>query len=195
MHSISSILTDNTLSPKVKSSTFFNVLSVVVWRVSLFSLLGKSLAGIYFAAFSLASFPGTLFNNILAHIVILNKTIQNQFSKIYFLFSIIFSIIIILLITLINIFFTNFSNFNLILTTLVSLLGTVIMLRALYYRHSILFLNRIYQKKVFLADILYSLSISPIILILYFISGENLVIYSYFISSIFAYFFYKRIKL
>jgi glycosyltransferase involved in cell wall biosynthesis len=177
------------------ASTFFNVLSVVVWRVSLFSLLGKSLAGIYFAAFSLASFPGTLFNNILAHIVILNKTIQNQFSKIYFLFSIIFSIIIILLITLINIFFTNFSNFNLILTTLVSLLGTVIMLRALYYRHSILFLNRIYQKKVFLADILYSLSISPIILILYFISGENLVIYSYFISSIFAYFFYKRIKL
>jgi glycosyltransferase involved in cell wall biosynthesis len=177
------------------ASTFFNVLSVVVWRVSLFSLLGKSLAGIYFAAFSLASFPGTLFNNILAHIVILNKTIQNQFSKIYFLFSIIFSIIIILLITLINIFFTNFSNFNLILTTLVSLLGTVIMLRALYYRHSILFLNRIYQKKVFLADILYSLSISPIILILHFISGENLVIYSYFISSIFAYFFYKRIKL
>ena len=177
------------------ASTFFNVLSVVVWRVSLFSLLGKSLAGIYFAAFSLASFPGTLFNNILAHIVILNKTIQNQFSKIYFLFSIFFSIIIILLITLINIFFTNFSNFNLILTTLVSLLGTVIMLRALYYRHSILFLNRIYQKKVFLADILYSLSISPIILILYFISGENLVIYSYFISSIFAYFFYKRIKL
>jgi len=177
------------------ASTFFNILSIIAWRVSLFSLLGKSLAGIYFAAFSLASFPGTLFNNILAHIVILNKTIQNQFSKIYFLFSIIFSIIIILLITLINIFFTNFSNFNLILTTLVSLLGTVIMLRALYYRHSILFLNRIYQKKVFLADILYSLSISPIILILHFISGENLVIYSYFISSIFAYFFYKRIKL
>jgi glycosyltransferase involved in cell wall biosynthesis len=177
------------------ASTFFNVLSVVVWRVSLFSLLGKSLAGIYFAAFSLASFPGTLFNNILAQIVILNKAIQNQFSKIYFLFSIVFSIIIILLITLINIFFTDFSNFNLILTSLISLLGTVIMLRALYCRHSILFLNRIYQKKVFLADILYSVSISPIILILYFIGGENLLIYSYFISSIFAYFFYKRIKL
>ena len=177
------------------ASTFFNVLSVVVWRVSLFSLLGKSLAGIYFAAFSLASFPGTLFNNILAQIVILNKTIQNQFSKIYFLFSIMLSITIILLIALINIFFTDFPNFNLILTTLISLLGTVIMLRALYYRHSILFLNRINQKKVFLADILYSLSISPIILILYFIGGENLLIYSYFISSIFAYFFYKRIKL
>jgi hypothetical protein len=78
---------------------------------------------------------------------------------------------------------------------MISFLGTIIMLRALYFRHKMLFLNRIYQKKVFLADILYSVSISPIILILYFIGGENLLIYSYFISSIFAYFFYKRIKL
>lgn len=177
------------------ASTFFSILSVVVWRISLFSLLGKSLAGIYFAAFSIASFPGTLFNNILAQIVILNKNIQSQFGKIYFLFSIISSIIIILLIAVINIYFTDFSNFNLILTTLISLLGTVIMLRALYFRHSILFLNRIYQKKVFFVDILYSLSITPIILTLYFIGGQNLLTYSYFISAIFAYFFYKSIKL
>jgi hypothetical protein len=177
------------------ASTFFNILSVVAWRVSLFSLVGKSSAGIYFAAFSIASFPGTLFNNIIAQIVILNKTIQSQFSKMYFLFSIIITIIIILLIVLINIFFTDYSNFNLILTTLLSLLGTVIMLRALYLRHRILSLNRFYQKKVFFVDILYSLSISPIILTLYFIGGENLLIYSYFISSIFAYFFYKKIKL
>jgi hypothetical protein len=176
------------------ASTFFSILSVVVWRISLFSLLGKSLAGIYFAAFSIASFPGTLFNNILAQIVILNKNIQSQFGKIYFLFSIISSIIIILLIAVINIYFTDFSNFNLILTTLISLLGTVIMLRALYFRHSILFLNRIYQKKVFFVDILYSLSITPIILTLYFIGGQNLLTYSYFISAIFAYFFYKSIK-
>jgi hypothetical protein len=176
------------------ASTFFNVLSVVVWRVSLFSLLGKSLAGIYFAAFSIASFPGTLFNNILAQIVLLNKRFQNQFNKIYFLFSIISSIFIILSIVLIHRFFTNLSNFNLFLTTLISLLGTLIMLRALHFRHSMLFLNRIYQKKVFFVDILYSLTISPLILFLYFIGGENLLIYSYFISSIFAYFFYKSVK-
>lgn len=176
------------------ASTFFNVLSVVVWRVSLFSLLGKSLAGIYFAAFSIASFPGTLFNNILAQIIMLNKSIRNQFNKIYFLVSIILTILIILSIVLMYIFFPDFLNFNLLFITLISFLGTIIMLRALYLRHSMLFLNRIYQKKVFLVDILYSVSISPIIAILYFIDGKNLLLYSYLISSFLAYFFYKLTK-
>jgi hypothetical protein len=176
------------------ASTFFNILSVLFWRVSLFYLLGKTLAGIYFAAFSIASFPGTLFNNILGHIIMLNTSIQNKFKKKYFLLSIISTIFIILSIALTHIFFTNLSNFNLLLITLISLLGTVLMLRALYLRHSMLFLNRIYQKKVFFVDILYSVTISPIIIFLYFIGGENLLIFSYLISSIFAYFFYKSIK-
>ena len=176
------------------ASTLFNVLSILAWRLSLFSLLGKSLAGIYFAAFSIASFPGTLFNNILAQILMLNKSIRNQFNKRYFLFSIISTILIILLILLMHTFFIDLQNFNLFLITLISFLGTIVMLRALYLRHSILFLNRINQKKIFLTDILYSLSISPIIVFLYFIGGENLLLYSYFISSIFAYLFYKFIK-
>jgi glycosyltransferase involved in cell wall biosynthesis len=176
------------------ASTFFNILSIVAWRVSLFSLLGKPLAGIYFAAFSIASFPGTLFNNILGQIIILNKSIRNTFNKRYFLFSIISTILIILSILLMHIFFIDLLNFNLFLITLISFLGTVVMLRALYLRHSMLFLNSINQKKVFLIDIFYSLAISPIILLLYFIGGENLLLYSYFISSILAYFFYKFIK-
>ena len=176
------------------ASTFFNILSIIAWRISLFSLLGKSLAGIYFAAFSIASFPGTLFNNILAQIIILNKNIQNKFSKKYFLFSIISSVFIILSIASVHIFFTDLLNFNLFLITLISLLGTILMLRALYLRHSLLFLNRIYQKKVFFVDILYSITISPIIFFLYLVGGENLLIYSYLISSIFAYVFYKSIK-
>lgn len=176
------------------ASTFFNLLSVVVWRVSLYYLIGKALAGVYFAAFSIASFPGTLFNNILAQIVMANKNIRDQFNKIYFLFSTIASIFIIILIALIHIFFTNLLNLNLFLTTLISLLGTIIMVKALYLRHSILFLNNIYQKKVFFIDILYSLAISPIIIFLYYIAGENFLMYSFFISSIFAYFFYKSIK-
>jgi hypothetical protein len=77
---------------------------------------------------------------------------------------------------------------------MISFLGTIIMLRALYFRHKMLFLNRIYQKKVFLVDILYSLTISPIVVFLYFIGGENLLVFCYLISSILAYFFYKPIK-
>ena len=124
----------------------------------------------------------------------LNKNIQSKFEKKYFLFSTILLFFIFLSITTVHIFFTDLLNFNLILTTLISLLGTLLMLRALYLRHSILFLNRIYQKKVFFVDILYSIAISPIILFLYFVGGENLLMYSYLVSSIFAYFFYKSIK-
>jgi hypothetical protein len=176
------------------ASTFFNILSIIVWRLSLFSLLGKFSAGIYFAAFSIASFPGTLFNNILAQIVMVNKIMKNQFKKIYFLFSIISSIFIILSVAVLYKFFSDISNYNFFLISLISLLGTVVMLRALYLRHSILLINHIYQKKVFLYDILYSFTISPIVLFLYFIGGKDLLVYSYFLSSIIAYFFYKRIK-
>jgi glycosyltransferase involved in cell wall biosynthesis len=176
------------------ASTFFNILSIIVWRLSLFSLLGKFSAGIYFAAFSIASFPGTLFNNILAQIVMVNKIMKNQFKKIYFLFSIISSIFIILSVAVLHKFFSDISNYNFFLISLISLLGTVVMLRALYLRHSMLLINHIYQKKVFLYDILYSFTISPIVLFLYFIGGKDLLVYSYFLSSIIAYFFYKRIK-
>ena len=78
--------------------------------------------------------------------------------------------------------------------TLISLLGTPFMLRALYFRHMLLSVSRNYQKKIFIRDIMYGVSISPIIVALYYIDGQDSLIYSYLISSFLALIYYLRVK-
>ena len=68
------------------------------------------------------------------------------------------------------------------------------MLRALYFRHVVLSINRNHQKKIFIKDIMYGVSISPIIVVLYYIGGQNTLAYSYLISSFLALIYYQRAK-
>ena len=74
------------------------------------------------------------------------------------------------------------------------IIGTPFMLRALYFRHQFLSFSRSYQKKIFIRDIMYGVSISPIIALLYFIDGQDSLIYSYLISSFLALIYYQRVK-
>jgi len=157
-------------------------------------LLGKSTAGLFFASFAIASFPGTVFNNIIGQIVIINKRIRNFVSKSSNLLLIFYIICICVLITLNQIFLKNYEFYNFFNITLISLLGTPFMLRALYFRHIVLSINRRYQKKIFIIDIMYGVSISPIIAILFYIGGQDLLIYSYLISSFLALIYYQKIK-
>ena len=183
----------NKILPMV--SNFSNILSIIIWRFSLLFLMGKSVAGIYFAAFSIASFPGTLFNSVIAQTVITNKSLKNIYEKFNTPLSLIILFLIIATIAIVNQYFNQFTNLNFINIVLISLVGTLIMLKALYIRHQKLSLSFILQKKVFYADIYYSITISPVILFLYYMAGTEWISLSYFISSIIAYFFYKKIKI
>jgi glycosyltransferase involved in cell wall biosynthesis len=176
-------------------SNFSNIISVIIWRFSLLFLMGKSVAGIYFAAFSIASFPGSLFNGVIAQSVIMNKGFKNIYEKFNKSLSLGISSLIIAVIAIFNTYYNQVSNLNFINIVLISLFGTLIMLKALYIRHQKLSLSFISQKKVFYADIYYSILISPLILFLYYIAGREWVALSYFFSSIIAYFFYKKIKI
>ena len=44
------------------ASSFSVIISSFVWRIMIYYIFDKSLAGIFFACFSIGSFPGTLFN-------------------------------------------------------------------------------------------------------------------------------------
>jgi len=176
------------------ASSFFNIIAVILWRVSLVLVLGKLTAGLFFASFAIASFPGTLFNNIIGQIIIINKRIKNFLSKSSNLLLIFYIISIFVLITLNQIFLKNYEFYNFFNITLISLLGTPFMLRALYFRHIVLSINRRYQKKIFIIDIMYGVSISPIIVVLFYIGGKDLLIYSYLISSFMALIYYQKIK-
>ena len=176
-------------------STFSNVIAVIIWRVSLLLCVGKYLSGVYFAAFSIASFPGTLFNNLFAQTVITNKAIKLFFEKTYFKTALISFIFVCIAILATNIYLSSHVNFNLFIITLVSLIGTIVMISGLYIRHKKLSLGFIYQQKIFDIDVIYSILIAPMILILYFIGGQQFLLFAYLLSSVTAYICYKSIKL
>ena len=54
-------------------STLTNTTSVLFWRYSILYFTSKELAGVIFAIFSIASFPGTFYNNILGQTILKKK--------------------------------------------------------------------------------------------------------------------------
>ena len=175
------------------ASSFFNIIGVIIWRISLVALLGKSVAGLFFASFAIASFPGTLFNNIVGQIVTINEKIKKLIYKISNLLFIFYIIFVILLIILNNLYLQNFEFYNFFNITLTSLLGTPFMLRALSNRHEFLSVSKVFQKKIFIKDVMYGISISPIIIILFYLGEKYFLIYSYPLSSFLALFFYRKV--
>ena len=103
-------------------------------------------------------------------------------------------ITLVLLLIIVNQFYLqDFEFHNFFNITLTSLLGTPFMLRALSNRHEFLSVSKEFQKKIFIKDVMYGISISPIILILFYLGGTNLLIYSYPLSSFLALFFYRKV--
>ena len=174
------------------ASSFFNIIGVIIWRISLVMLLGKSIAGLFFASFAIASFPGTLFNNIVGQIVTINEQLKILIYKISNVLFVLYVIIILFLITLNQTYLQDFEFHNFFKITLTSLLGTPFMLRALSNRHEFLSVSKKFQSKIFIKDVMYGISISPIIVILFYLGGTNSLIYSYPISSFLALFYYRR---
>tara|TARA_B100000787_G_scaffold125717_1_gene94907 strand:+ start:1777 stop:3999 length:2223 start_codon:yes stop_codon:yes gene_type:complete len=176
------------------ASSFFNIIGVIIWRISLVALLGKSVAGLFFASFAIASFPGTLFNNIVGQIVTINENLK---KLIYRISNVLFTLYIVIILSLIfyNILFLQqYEFYNFFNITLTSLLGTPFMLRALSKRHEFLSFSKDFQDKIFIKDVMYGISISPIIITLYYLGGTNFLIYSYPISSFLALFYYRKVQ-
>ena len=176
------------------ASSFFNIIGVIIWRISLIAILGKASAGLFFASFAIASFPGTLFNNIVGQIVTINEQLKSIIFKISNILFAVYIILILLLIVLNRYFLSDFQFYELFNITLTSLLGTPFMLRALSFRHEFLSFSKSFQKKIFIKDIFYGVSICPIIIILYYLGEREALIYAYPISSFLALFYYNKIN-
>ncbi len=173
-------------------STFSNITSVLFWRYSILFYCSKDIAGIIFSIFSIASFPGTFYNNILGQTVLRQKKIDNFFLKYEKVFYISFFVLIIL-----NYLFlknTNIFQINdfIINTLTLSFLGTLVMIISLRKRHRSLFKFFYKKNKIFRRDILYSLLIFPIIIILFNSTGLQGVSFAYLISAIISYIIYSK---
>ena len=165
-----------------------------MWRISIIYLVGKANASIFFAIFSIGSFPGTIFNSSFGATMLKNKI--NNFYLIFFFLIYIFFLIVFLFFlskilinfTLENIFDANF--FIYIISS--TLLGSLIMLFSLYNRQFFIndqpsVLNDIYKK-----DIILSALICAIPALLFSIGGMVFLGFSYFAVAIISYILYIR---
>ena len=175
------------------ASSFFSIGAVIFWRISLLYLLDKGLAGMFYACFAIASFPGSVFNNFIGQTVMTNVQIKyfvhKNILKIYY--TVLFIICTLLFIT--EMYLVEYELYQFLRYCLISLFGTGIMLFALYRRHSILSKGGEYQKIIFQKDIFYGFAIAPIVVIFYYLGGDILVGFSYIMSSIIALLFYRKI--
>jgi hypothetical protein len=182
----------------IKTSFFLSGFSLnfanLIWRISIVYLVGKANASIFFAIFSIGSFPGTVFNSSFGA-TMLKKKINNFYLIIFFLIYIFFLLVFLffLLKNLINFTAQNIFDAKFLIFTISStLIGSLIMLFSLYNRQSFIneqpiVLNTIYKK-----DIILSMFICAIPALLFLIGGMSLLAFSYLVVAIVSYFFYIR---
>jgi hypothetical protein len=169
-------------------------LANLIWRVSIILFVGKNYASIFFAIFSLGSFPGTIFSSSFGVTMVKKRT--NHLYLIVF-----FSIYICLLILFYFFLSTNFNNFVskgffdlnfLVYIVVFTFIGSVITLYSLYNRQLCIDRNPNFGNNIFKKDIFFSFFISLIPICLYLIGGTNWVGFSYFVLAIISYIFYIR---
>ncbi len=170
-------------------SSFAIVISSFVWRIVIYYLFDKSLAGIFFACFSIGSFPGTVFNTIIGPTFVKENIFISRFLKIFFLLIFIcaLSIFIVSSYYVFNINFSEYLDYKFIfLTTSISLLGSYFMCYAMYLRHKKIQNSTESRIYLFQRDILYGSSITFLIPLLYYIGNIKAVSFSFFIASLIA---------
>ncbi len=172
-------------------STFSNTSAVLFWRYSILYFTSKEIAGVVFAIFSIASFPGTFYNNILGQTILRQSKLNQLFVKYESNFYYISIIIIISGYFIFNNIDIISINKFILNTITISLLGTIIMIISLRKRHRSLFQLYKFRDLVFKRDIMYSLIILPTIFILYKYNGLDALTFAYFISAIISYILYS----
>ena len=165
------------------------IFSSFVWKLLLYLFYPKAISSIIFAAFSIGSFPGTIFNSALGPTFIKNKIILNKLIKqiIYITFFI----------TICSTFYSVFNLSNVIefdivngkytfYTFMVSICGSFLMTYAMYFRHLNIQLNQISQEGTFKLDSSYGILITVLLPILHFWGNVYLVSATFLFASMFA---------
>ena len=94
---------------------------------------------------------------------------------------------------LIAILFLNITQENLFYKLVnISLIGTIVLTISIYLKNLVM-VNNLLHTNVFKIDILYSISIVPLIIILDKINGYSLASYAYLISGLISLFFYSSL--
>ncbi len=192
----------STIKKNITTIAFASSLSIIsssfIWRLLIFTFFERSIAGIFYACFSIGSFPGTLFNSVIGPTFVKKKIELNKYlidiSKLFFvLIAILFIYSSYQIYVLYNSNSFNFlsSNFFMFVTT-ISLMGSYFMSFAMFRRHKLIQEGISEREGLFLTDIVYGLSITLFVPILYFTGGIFATSFAFFVASAFAFMIYSR---
>ncbi|MDA7733625.1 glycosyltransferase [Candidatus Pelagibacter sp.] len=173
----------------LRSVAFFSSFSIItssfIWRYLIFSFYPKEISAIFFACFSIGSFPATVFNSSIGPSYVKQKTELNTNIKSFIIF-LMFLIIGSTIISSININlddnFLSFMNSLMLHTLSFSLLGSFLMTYAMFLRQR----NIQYGSKVktFWFDTIYGSLITILLPILYFYGSIFYVSLTFFFASV-----------
>jgi len=170
-------------------SSFSIVISSFAWRMMIYFTFDKALAGVFFACFSIGSFPGTVFNSVVGPAYI-KENIQLGNKLKFFLYLVFVLIVSWFIWNFIKIYKNetiNYLSLEFIFFTIsISLIGSYFMIYAMYLRHRIIQTTFKQRSGLFQTDILYGTSISFLIPILYYLGNIIGVSFAFFLASIIA---------
>ena len=192
----------STIKINLNSVAFVSSMSIIsssfIWRLLIFAFFEKSIAGIFYACFSVGSFPGTLFNSVIGPTFVKKKITINKYLS---LISKVFLIILLVsffyssykIYYLYNLKSFNFLSINFVIfVTSISLIGSYFMSNAMFKRHKMIQEGLTERNELFFVDIIYGLSITMFVPILYFFGGVFATSFAFFVASIFAFIIYTK---
>ena len=170
-------------------SSFSIVISSFAWRMMIYFTFDKSIAGVFFACFSIGSFPGTVFNSVVGPAFIKQKIqLSKKLKNILYI-----TFVLILMWFILNYFFIvndeiiNYLSIEFIsFTVSISLIGSYFMSYAMYLRHKKIQSSLRMRADLFQTDILYGTSITFLIPILYYLGNIIGVSFAFFVASLIA---------
>ena len=170
-------------------SSFSIVISSFAWRIMIYFTFDKSIAGVFFACFSIGSLPGTVFNSVIGPAFIKQKIRLSNNLKvlIYIFFVLIVTWFISNYFSIFNGETINYLSLEFIYFTIsISLIGSFFMSYAMYLRHKKIQSSSRLRSGLFQTDILYGTSITLLIPVLYYLGNIIGVSLAFFVASLIA---------
>jgi glycosyltransferase involved in cell wall biosynthesis len=169
------------------------IVNIFAWRFYIYYIFTKEIAATLFIVFAIASFPATLFNNVIAPSFFYYKiVIRNYFKKItifLFILSIIYGLASYKYMALND--YSGSLDLLFYKTLKLSIIGSFIMIYAMYFRHKI-FYDTNKKNEVFVTDIIYGITLIFTLPILNEIGGLEAISSAFLLSSVLAALLYNK---
>ena len=173
-------------------SSFAIHFSNLIWRFSIYLIVGKATAGLLFGSYAVGSFFGTFYINIIGPKIHSSKKIYNNFFLNLLAFIAFLFFILLILLTIAEFtYFKDLTDESQVrkITIMFSLIGSFIMIISNILRFKYFFSSQ--EENIFKLDIYYSLIIASLVYLIYYTIGSEYLIMAYLFAAVVSFVIYS----